>query len=222
MPLDLVLMGPPGAGKGTQAARLAGERGLAHNATGDMLRAAVAEGSELGRQAEQIMAAGGLVPDDLIIAMIRERLGRGDAGRGSLLDGFPRTEGQAVALEAMLGSQGRAIAAVLVFDVQLATLIERLSGRRVCRAAGHVYHLVHSPPRSDGVCDLDGSELYQRDDDRPDVIETRYRKQWQDAAAPVLEHYRRAGLVHELDAARPAGEVADEADRLLDRLVGAA
>lgn len=208
-------MGPPGAGKGTQAARLADARGLAHIATGDMLRAAVAAGTELGRRAQSIMAAGDLVPDDLIVAMIRERLAEADAAGGIILDGFPRTEPQALALEAMLADQGRRIAAVLVFDIDPDVLIERLSGRRVCRAAGHVYHLEHNPPQVPGVCDVDGSELYQRDDDRPDVIRTRYRKQWQEAAAPVLDHYRRAGLLHDLDAARPVAEVAAEVDRLV-------
>jgi adenylate kinase len=208
-------MGPPGAGKGTQAARLADARGLAHIATGDMLRAAVAAGTELGRRAQSIMAAGDLVPDDLIVAMIRERLTEADAAGGIILDGFPRTEPQALALEAMLADQGRRIAAVLVFDIDPEVLIERLSGRRVCRASGHVYHLRHNPPRTPGICDVDGSELYQRDDDQPDVIRTRYRKQWQEAAAPVLDHYRRAGLLHELDAARPVAEVAAEVDRLV-------
>ena len=208
-------MGPPGAGKGTQAARLAGERGLAHIATGDMLRAAVAAGTELGRRAQSIMAAGDLVPDDLIVAMIRERLAESDAASGFILDGFPRTQPQALALESMLAEQGRRIAAVLVFDIDPEVLIERLSGRRVCRDAGHVYHLQHNPPKEPGVCDADGSELYQRDDDQPDVIRTRYRKQWQEAAAPVLDHYRAAGLLHKLDAARPVAEVAAEVDRLV-------
>jgi len=215
-------MGPPGAGKGTQASRLAAERGLAHIATGDMLRAAVAAGTELGRRAQSIMAAGDLVPDDLIVAMIRERLGEPDAASGFILDGFPRTQPQAFALDSMLADQGRRIAAVLVFDIDPEVLIARLSGRRVCRAQGHVYHLEHNPPRTAGVCDVDGSELYQRDDDQPDVIRTRYRKQWQDAAAPVLEHYRDAGLVYDLDAARPVATVAAEVDRLIDDLSGEA
>lgn len=218
MPLDLVLMGPPGAGKGTQAARISAQRGLAHIATGDMLRAAVAAGTELGRRAQSIMAAGDLVPDDLIIAMIGERLGQADAAAGSLLDGFPRTVGQAAALEQMLQRNGRSVAAVLVFEIDLPTLIERLSGRRVCRAAGHVYHLVHNPPAVAGVCDIDGSELYQRDDDRPEVIEARYRKQWLDAASPVLDHYRQDGLVRDVDATRPAAEVASAVDAILDGL----
>ena len=216
MPLDLVLMGPPGAGKGTQAARISAQRGLAHVATGDMLRAAVADGTDLGRRAQAIMAAGDLVPDDLIIAMIGERLGQADAAAGSLLDGFPRTADQAAALAQMLQREGRSVAAVLVFEIDLPTLIERLSGRRVCRATGHVYHLVHNPPAVAGVCDIDRSELYQRDDDRPEVIETRYRKQWLDAAAPVLDHYRQDGLVHDVDAARPAADVASAVDQILE------
>jgi adenylate kinase len=219
MPLDLVLMGPPGAGKGTQAQRISAERGVAHIATGDMLRAAVREGTELGLRAKEIMARGDLVPDDVIIGMLRDRLADGDAGRnGFLLDGFPRTAPQADALDQMLATLGRRVERVLVFDLEEEVLVERLAGRRVCRAAEHVYHVRHSPPRVDGVCDVDGSELYQRDDDQPDVIRARYRKQWVDAAAPVLEYYRERGLVDEVDAARSLQEVAAEVDRLLDGL----
>ena len=222
MPLDLVLMGPPGAGKGTQAQRISGERGVAHVATGDMLRAAVREGTELGLRAKEIMARGDLVPDDVIIGMLRERLAEGDAGRsGFLLDGFPRTAPQAEALDQMLATLGRRVERVLVFDLDEEVLVERLAGRRVCRAAEHVYHVHNHPPRVEGVCDIDGSELYQRDDDQPDVIRARYRKQWVDAAAPVLAYYRERGLVDQIDAARSPQEVAAEVDRLLDGLEAA-
>src|SRR5206468_2905780 len=146
MPLDLVLMGPPGAGKGTQAARIARERGLAHIATGDMLRAAVREGTPLGREAEAIMARGDLVSDDVIIAMFRERLSAPDTETGVLLDGYPRTSAQAEALDGMLQGLHRRIAAVIVFELDLETLVRRLSGRRTCRAADHVYHVEFSPP----------------------------------------------------------------------------
>jgi len=218
MPLDLIFMGPPGAGKGTQAARVAAERGLAHIATGDMLRAAVREGTELGRVAKEIMASGDLVPDDVIIGMIRERLGAGDTEAGFILDGFPRTLAQAEALDAMLDGLDRHLAAVPVFDVPLETLVERIGGRRVCRQAEHVYHVVWAPPAHDNVCDVDGSELYQREDDQPDVIRTRFQKQWVEAAAPVIEYYRGHGLVSNLDAAQPREQVAAELDGLLDGL----
>jgi adenylate kinase len=219
--LDLVLMGPPGAGKGTQAQRIAGERGLAHIATGDMLRAAVREGSPLGLRAKGIMARGDLVPDDVIIDMIRERLGRPDTAAGFLLDGFPRTAPQAEALDQMLAGVGRRIARVLVFDLDEELLVERISGRRVCRAAEHVYHIHHKPPRDDSICDLDGSELYQREDDKPEVVRARYQKQWVQAAASVVAYYRSRGLVDDVDAAASPEVVGSEVDRLLDRLEAA-
>jgi adenylate kinase len=222
MALDLILMGPPGAGKGTQAARIASERGLAHIATGDMLRAAVRDGTPLGLEAKAIMARGDLVPDDLIISMFRERLSADDTAPGVLLDGFPRTSAQAEALDGMLDGLGRHIAAVVVFEIDLEKLVRRLSGRRVCRAAEHVYHVDFHPPKVDGVCDEDGSELYQRDDDKEDVVRARYEKQWVAAAAPVLEYYTGRGLVERVDASAPRDEVAGDVDRLIDRLDGGA
>jgi adenylate kinase len=220
--LDLIFMGPPGAGKGTQAARVAAEHGLAHVATGDMLRAAVRDGTELGLRAKEIMARGDLVPDDVIIGMIRERLAEDDTRAGFVLDGFPRTLVQAEALDEMLNGLGRGIAAVPVFDLGLEELVARLSGRRVCRAAEHVYHIVTKPPKVDGVCDIDGSELYQRDDDREDVIRNRYQVQWVDAAGAVLDHYESKGLVVFIDAAGSRDDVAAELDEILRRLGEAA
>ena len=220
MSLDLILMGPPGAGKGTQAARIASERSLAHIATGDMLRGAVRDGTPLGLEAKAIMARGDLVPDDLIIAMFKERLGAPDTEPGTLLDGFPRTSAQAEALDGMLDGLGRHIASVIVFDIELEELVRRLSGRRVCRAAEHVYHVEFHPPKVEGICDEDGSELYQRDDDREDVVRTRYEKQWVAAAAPVLRYYTSHGLVQRIDASRPKEVVAREVDALIDGLDG--
>ena len=222
MALDLILMGPPGAGKGTQAGRVAAERGLAHIATGDMLRAAVRDGTPLGLEAKAVMARGDLVSDDLIIAMFRERLAAGDTAAGVLLDGFPRTEAQAVALAEMLVGLGRRIAAVIVFDIDQETVVRRLSGRRTCRAANHVYHVEFNPPAVEGVCDIDGSELYQRDDDLPDVVRTRFQKQWVEAATPVIDYYRRHGLVSSLDASQPREQVSAVLDALLDDLGGRA
>jgi adenylate kinase len=220
MALDLILMGPPGAGKGTQAARVALARGLAHIATGDMLRAAVRDGTPLGLEAKAVMARGDLVSDDLIIAMFRERLAAGDTAAGVLLDGFPRTEAQAAALDEMLTGLGRSIAAVIVFEIDEETVVQRLSGRRMCRANDHVYHIEFNPPAVQGLCDIDGSELYQRDDDRPEVVRTRFRNQWVDAAAPVVDYYRGKGLVSSLDAARPREQVSASLDALLDSLAG--
>jgi adenylate kinase len=220
MALDLILMGPPGAGKGTQAARVSTARGLAHIATGDMLRAAVRDGTPLGLEAKAVMARGDLVSDDLIIAMFRERLAAGDTAAGVLLDGFPRTDAQAAALDEMLTQLGRAIAAVVVFDIDQDTVVRRLSGRRMCRANDHVYHVEFNPPAVEGLCDIDGSELYQRDDDRPEVVRTRFQKQWVEAAAPVIDYYRGHGLVSNLDAARPQEQVSASLDALLDSLAG--
>jgi len=219
MALDLVFMGPPGAGKGTQAARIAAERGAAHIATGDMLRAAVRDGTELGLRAKEIMARGDLVPDDVIIGMIRQRLAVPDTEAGFVLDGFPRTIAQAEALDEMLEGIGRSITLVPVFEIGLETLVRRLSGRRVCRAAEHVYHLEFNPPRVEGVCDRDQSELYQREDDREDVIRARYRKQWVDAATPVVEYYRDRGLVVEIAAEDSRDEVGRALDDAIDSTV---
>jgi adenylate kinase len=220
MALDLILMGPPGAGKGTQAARVTTARGLAHIATGDMLRAAVRDGTPLGLEAKAVMARGDLVSDELVIAMFRERLAAGDTAAGVILDGFPRTDAQAAALDEMLTGLRRAIAAVIVFDIDEDTVVRRLSGRRMCRANDHVYHLEFNPPAVEGLCDIDGSELYLRDDDRPEVVRTRFQTQWVEAAAPVIEYYRGRGLVSNLDAARPQEQVSASLDALLDSLAG--
>jgi adenylate kinase len=220
--LDLILMGPPGAGKGTQAARICEERGIAHIATGDMLRAAVREGTELGLQAKAIMARGDLVSDEIIIGMIRDRLSQPDTEAGFILDGFPRTMAQAEALDTMLASLDRGISSVLVFDVALEQLVARLSGRRVCRAAEHVYHVETAPPKVEGICDIDGSELYQRDDDHEDVIRARFQKQWVEAAGAVLDYYESRDLVVLLDAAAARDVVARSVDEVLGRILGSA
>jgi len=213
-------MGPPGAGKGTQAARIASERGLAHISTGDMLRAAVDAGTPLGLQAKEIMARGDLVPDDVMIGLIRERLAMPDTAGGFLLDGFPRTIAQAEALDAMLSEIGRDIDLVPVFDVDEETLVTRLGGRRICRSGQHVYHVDYKPPRVTGVCDVDGSELYQREDDQPDVVRARYRKQWVEAATPVRDYYADRGLTVSIDAAAAPDDVAADLDRHLGEPAG--
>jgi adenylate kinase len=195
-------------------------RGLAHIATGDMLRAAVRDGTPLGLEAKAVMARGDLVSDELVIAMFRERLAAGDTAAGVILDGFPRTDAQAAALDEMLTGLRRAIAAVIVFDIDEDTVVRRLSGRRMCRANDHVYHLEFNPPAVEGLCDIDGSELYLRDDDRPEVVRTRFQTQWVEAAAPVIEYYRGRGLVSNLDAARPQEQVSASLDALLDSLAG--
>lgn len=203
--IRLVFLGPPGAGKGTQARDLAREWGVPHIATGDMLREAVAAGTPLGSQAKRYMEEGALVPDEVIIGLIGERLRELDAKRGFILDGFPRTIPQAEALDRLLKDLEQPLDRVVFFDVSEAELLRRLTGRRVCRTCQTAFHLASAPPRRPGVCDRCGGELYQREDDREETVRNRlevYRRQ----TAPVLEHYRSRGL---LSSVSGEGAIAD-------------
>lgn len=206
--LNLILFGPPGAGKGTQAERLRQDFQLPYIATGEMLRENVKEETELGRKAKEYMDAGDLVPDELIVAMARDRLSEDDADDGFLLDGFPRTLPQADALGEMLEGLGRRITAVLLIDVPDEEVVRRLSGRRVCVKAGHNYHVELDPPKRDGVCDQDGSRLIQRDDDQPDVIERRLSV-YHDKTQPLVDYYDERGLMRRIDGTRPPSDVHD-------------
>jgi adenylate kinase len=185
----LAFLGPPGAGKGTQARDLARERSVPHIATGDMLRDAVAAGTPLGREAKAYMDRGDLVPDDVIVAMVGERLGQVDAAGGYILDGFPRTLPQATALDALLRDRGKALDRVIYFDVSEGEILRRMTGRRVCRACGETFHVAFAPPRRPGVCDRCDGELYQRDDDSEATVRRRlgvYERQTE----PLLAYYR--------------------------------
>jgi adenylate kinase len=206
--LNLILFGPPGAGKGTQAERLRSDFQLPYIATGDMLRQNVSEGTELGREAKRYMDAGDLVPDDVIVAMVAERLREEDARDGFILDGFPRTTAQAEALDKQLAELGRRITAVLLLDVPDDEVERRLSGRRVCVKNGHNYHVEFDPPKRDNVCDQDGSRLIQRDDDNPEVVRNRLRT-YHEKTKPLINYYDEQGLLRRIDGTRNPTEVHD-------------
>jgi adenylate kinase len=203
---NLVLLGPPGAGKGTQAERLIEDFDLPYYATGNILREAVENDTELGKQAKEFMDAGKLVPDELICAVIAERLDSGQADDGFLLDGFPRTIGQAEMLEGALDNRGRQLTAALLIDAPDEEVVRRLSGRRTCVKNGHVYHLEFDPPKHEGVCDQDGSRLVQRDDDKPETIQKRLDV-YHDQTEPLIQWYEQRGKLRRLDGTRTPEEV---------------
>ena len=198
MPKYIVLLGPPGAGKGTQAKVMAETLKLSHISSGDIFRENLKNQTELGKQAQGYMNRGELVPDDLTIAMIRERLSRPDCAGGAVLDGFPRTPAQADALGRMLAGMGGRVEVVPLIAVPAQVLIERLSGRWTCRAAGHIFHEKYSPPKEAGKCDIDGSELYQRDDDKAETVVRRIQV-YTEQTAPLIEFYQKFGLLVEID-----------------------
>ncbi len=206
--LNLVLLGPPGAGKGTQAERLEEDFHLPYVATGNMLRAAVAEGSDLGKKAEEHMKAGRLVPDELIIDLILECVEEDKCKDGFLLDGFPRNLEQAESLDKAMQRLDRKLNAALLIDVPDGEVVRRITGRRVCTKEGHVYHVESNPPKHEGVCDIDGSKLIQREDDAPEVIEERLRV-YHEQTEPIVDHYQEAGLLRRFDGTRPPTEVHD-------------
>lgn len=206
MPVYIVLLGPPGAGKGTQAQIVSQELGLPHVSSGDIFRENLKAQTDLGKMAKGYIERGELVPDDVTIEMIRERLSRPDCQAGALLDGFPRTPAQAEALSEMLVDFGGSVDAVPYINVPEQTLIERLTGRWTCRAHGHIFHAVYNPPRESGICDHDGSELYQREDDKAETVTRRIRV-YLEQTMPLIEYYRQLGVLIDLDGAQPIDEV---------------
>lgn len=214
--LDLLLLGAVGAGKGTQARRLSTKFGIPHVASGDLLREHVRAGTPLGREAQDFMRRGALVPDDLVIGMITERLRQEDACRGVLLDGFPRTVAQAQALDEELTDEGRRLRLALYLRVPEDVLISRAAGRWTCRRCQATYNENSNRPQVTGVCDVCGGELYQREDDRNDVVAERIRVYLRNTV-PVLEYYERKGILREIEGTRPIQEVAAEMDAQIDR-----
>jgi adenylate kinase len=202
----IVMLGPPGVGKGTQAKILAEKTGLVHVSSGDLFRENIKNQTELGQLAQSYMNKGELVPDDVTIAMVRERLSRQDCQAGAILDGFPRTPAQADALKQMLAEFGSDVDYVPFISADEDVLVTRLSGRWTCRANGHVFHTLFNPPQQPGVCDLDGSELYQRDDDKAETV-TRRIQVYMQQTAPLIRYYREAGKLVEIDGAQPIEEV---------------
>jgi len=205
-PKYIVLLGPPASGKGTQAARLKEMLDLPHVASGDLFRENLKNETELGQKAKVYMDRGELVPDDVTIAMVMERLSRPDCADGALLDGFPRTIAQAEALDQALAQQGHGISIVPYIAVPDEVLIERVSGRRLCRLCGESYHVRFNPPKQPGVCDKDGGELYQRDDDKPETVRKRLQVYWEQTS-PLIDYYRDQGVLVEVDGDQPIDDV---------------
>ena len=212
--LNLVLLGPPGSGKGTQGERLNEDLHLPYYATGDILRAAVRDETELGRTAKQYMESGDLVPDGVIVGVVAEALDSDDARDGFILDGFPRTTPQAEALDAKLQELGRGVTAVLLIDVSDDEVVRRLGGRRTCAANGHVFHLDFNPPEREGICDIDGSELTVRDDDKPEVIRKRLQT-YHEKTEPLVVYYDRRSVLRRIAGEAPPDEVTEEVRRTL-------
>lgn len=214
--IRIVLLGPPGSGKGTQASALQARRGIPHIASGDLLRAHVADDTELGRRAKPFMDRGDLVPDDLILDMMAERLSQPDAAGGYALDGFPRTVAQAEALDRRLQDLGRRLDAVIYLQVPEPELLRRLSGRRTCPTCSAIYHLDTMPPKQEGICDDCGSALIQRQDERPEVVRNRLQV-YAEQTEPLLDYYRARELLHEVDGTIGIDRVLDEIAAIVRR-----
>jgi len=213
--MDLIFLGPPGAGKGTQAKMLVERYGIPQVSTGDILRAAVAEGTDLGKKAKEYMEAGKLVPDEVVIGIIEERLKQSDCEKGFILDGFPRTVPQAEALDKVLEKMGRKIDHVLTLDVPEEELIKRLTGRRTCKKCGAMYHTIFNPPKVEGVCDKCGGELYQRPDDNEETVRSRLSV-YEQQTRPLIDFYEKKGLVRKIDGRGEIKEIFDQIVKILE------
>lgn len=215
--MNLVLMGLPGAGKGTQAEKIVEKYGIPHISTGDMFRAAMKEGTELGLKAKSFMDQGALVPDEVTIGIVRERLSKEDCQKGFLLDGFPRTVPQAEALEDILTELNKKIDYVINIDVDQEILMERLTGRRICKSCGGTYHLVFNPPSKEGTCDRCGGELYQRADDNAETVNNRLQVNIEQSK-PLLDFYETKGYLKNINGQQDIDKVFVDVDQLLGSL----
>ncbi|WP_016909705.1 adenylate kinase [Streptomyces xiaopingdaonensis] len=215
--MRIVLVGPPGAGKGTQATVLAEKLSIPHISTGDLFRANISQGTELGQKAQEYMRAGQLVPDEVTIGMAKDRMSEPDAANGFLLDGFPRNIAQAESLDGILKEDGEELDAVLDLEVPEEEIVKRIAGRRICRSdSSHVFHVEYSAPKQEGVCDICGGELYQRDDDREETVRKRLAV-YHEETEPIIEHYREQGLVTTISALGSVTEVTGRAMAALGR-----
>ncbi|MER5857859.1 adenylate kinase [Streptomyces sp. NPDC059688] len=215
--MRIVLVGPPGAGKGTQAVRLAEKLGVPHISTGDLFRANISRQTELGKLAKSYMDAGNLVPDEVTIAMAKDRMEQPDAENGFLLDGFPRNVSQAEALDQLLESEGITLDAVLDLEVPEDEVVKRIAGRRICRNdSSHVFHVTYSPPKQEGVCDVCGGELYQRDDDTEETVRKRLEV-YHTQTEPIIDYYKAQGLVVTISSLGPVDEITQRALEALKR-----
>jgi adenylate kinase len=212
--LNLVLLGPPGSGKGTQGERLQEDFRLPYYATGDILRGAVRAGTELGSQAKDYMDRGDLVPDDVMVGLIAERVSRDEASDGFILDGFPRTTAQAEALDSKMEELGRALTVAILIDVSDDEVVRRLSGRRTCVKEGHIFHVEFDPPKHDDICDICGARLEIREDDKPEVVRNRLRT-YHEKTEPLVSYYEERGILRDVDGSRDPDEVNDRIRAML-------
>jgi len=213
--MNIIMLGPPGAGKGTQAQRIVEKYGIPQISTGDMLRAAVAEGTELGKKAKEYMDKGQLVPDEVVIGIVKERLSKPDCERGFILDGFPRTVAQAEALDRILEEMGKRIDFVINIVVPDDEILKRLTGRRTCRKCGAMYHIIYNPPKKEGICDKCGGELYQREDDREETIKKRLEV-YHSQTAPLVDYYKKKGVLVDIDGTKDINSIFEDICRVLE------
>ncbi len=215
--MNIILMGLPGAGKGTQASEIVKKFPIPHISTGDMFRKAIKDETDLGKEAKSYMDRGELVPDEVTVGIVKERISEDDAKKGFLLDGFPRTIDQAEALNDIMSELGRNIDAVINIEVPEEELMNRLTGRRICEKCGTTYHLVFNPPKVDGICDIDGGKLYQREDDNPETVSNRLKVNVKQSK-PILEYYNEKGVLKNIDGAKDIDDVTKDVIDILDQL----